>query len=132
MSFIADFLLIVDRCGVFMRRIKFKMILTISMLLFCWTGFSEAKGKGIIYCSSKSFKCAVELKEGFKNDIVKILDEKAIPIAEARIVKKRGSYALVKLLKYSKTIKRNYPVVVHKDHLCEHDEDQIIKSFSQQ
>jgi hypothetical protein len=48
-------------------------------------------------------------------DQVKILDEKARPIAGGRIIKRRGNFAVVTVANATQAVRKGYPVIVNID-----------------
>jgi hypothetical protein len=97
-----------------MKSVKTKEILLIlSVLGLIFAGYSEAAT--VHSCSASNERCVVKLEEGMVGDRVKILDEKARPIATGRIVKRKGAYGIVSVQDSSQTIRRGYPVLVSID-----------------
>lgn len=76
-------------------------------------GVSEAAT--VYSCVSNGERCVVRLEDGIVGDHVRILDEKARPIASGRIVKRRGNYAVVSVTNASQTVRKGYPVIVNND-----------------
>lgn len=74
-----------------------------------------AQAASVYNCSSNGTKCVVKIEEGIVGDHVKVLDEKARVIANGRIIKRRGSYAVVSIPTTSETIRKGYPVIVDVD-----------------
>ena len=72
----------------------------------------SAEAASIYNCSASGRKCVVKVEEGIIGDHVKVMDEKARVIANGRIVKRRGSYAIVSMTGNSQTIRKGYPVIV--------------------
>jgi hypothetical protein len=73
---------------------------------------SLAEAASVYNCSANGSKCVVKVEEGIIGDHVKVLDEKARVIASGRIIKRRGSYAVVSVSNTSQTIRKGYPVIV--------------------
>jgi hypothetical protein len=71
-----------------------------------------AEAATVYNCSSNGNRCVVKVEEGIVGDHVKVLDEKARVIASGRIVKRRGSYAVVSVSNKMQTIRKGYPVIV--------------------
>ena len=71
-----------------------------------------ASAASVYNCTASGERCVVKVEEGIVGDRVKVLDEKARIIAEGRIVKRRGAYAVVAVRNTSQTIRRGYPVIV--------------------
>ena len=73
---------------------------------------SVAEAASVYNCSSMSEKCVIKLEEGIIGDRVKVLDEKARVVAHGRIVKRRGSFAVITVGNPSRSIRKGYPVIV--------------------
>ena len=71
-----------------------------------------AEAASVYNCSANGTKCVVKVEEGIIGDRIKVLDEKARVIASGRIIKRRGSYAVVSVSNTSQTIRKGYPVIV--------------------
>jgi hypothetical protein len=80
---------------------------------FMLAGLCEAAS--VYSCSSNGERCVVRVEDGIVGDQVKILDEKARPIANGRIVKRRGSFAVVTISNATQTVRKGYPVIVNID-----------------
>lgn len=85
----------------------FALAVTANLLL---AGVAQAAT--VYNCSSSGQRCVVKVEEGIIGDHVKVLDEKARVIANGRIVKRRGAYAVVAVSNTSQTIRKGYPVIV--------------------
>ena len=72
----------------------------------------QADAASVYNCSGSGHKCVVKVEEGIIGDRVKVLDEKARVVANGRIVKRRGSYAVVAVSHNTATIRKGYPVIV--------------------
>ncbi len=57
-------------------------------------------------------QCVVTLEEGLVGQKVDVLDDKAHVIAHGRIVKRKGSYGVVRIAKSRDHIRKGYPVLV--------------------
>ena len=68
---------------------EFTMLFAVVALLLA--GYAEAAS---VYSCSGS-RCVVKVEEGVVGDRIKILDDKARPIASGRILKRKGAYAIV-------------------------------------
>ena len=88
----------------------FALIVTANLLLA-----SMAQAATVYNCSSSGQKCVVKVEEGIIGDRVKVLDEKARVIANGRIIKRRGAYAVVAVSNMSQVIRKGYPVIVDVD-----------------
>ena len=73
---------------------------------------TQAEAASVYNCSASGQKCVVKVEEGIVGDRVKVLDEKARIIAQGRIIKRRGSYAMIAVSSTSQTIRKGYPVIV--------------------
>ena len=73
---------------------------------------STAIGGAVYSCSPKQTKCVVKLDSGEKDYPIKIFDEKARLVAVGSIIKKKGTYGLVRISKLFKDIRKGYPVMV--------------------
>lgn len=71
-----------------------------------------AQAASIYNCSASGQKCVVKVEEGIIGDRVKVMDERARIIAQGRITKRRGAYAVVSISQTSQTIRKGYPVIV--------------------
>jgi hypothetical protein len=76
-------------------------------------GYCEAAS--IYSCAGNGERCVVRLESGTIGDQVKVLDEKARPIAGGRIIKRKGNFAVISVIDASQTIRKGYPVIVNKD-----------------
>lgn len=76
-------------------------------------GNSEAAT--VYSCAGSGERCVVRLEDGIVGDQVRILDEKARPIAAGRIIKKRGNFAVVKVTNASQVVRKGYPVIINID-----------------
>lgn len=76
--------------------------------------FSVAANAASVYnCSASGLRCVVKVEEGIIGDHVKVLNEKARVIASGRIVKRKGSFAVVAVKgDAAQTIRKGYPVIV--------------------
>ncbi|MCX6119776.1 MAG: hypothetical protein NT027_19750 [Proteobacteria bacterium] len=74
-----------------------------------------AQGATVHSCTSSGERCVVKVEDGIVGDKVKVLDDKARPIATGRIVKRKGNYAVISVSDSSRTIRRGYPVIVSID-----------------
>lgn len=74
---------------------------------------SPAEAASVFNCSDDGHKCVVKLESGVVGDTVKVLDEKAHVVAFGRIIKRKGSFAVVSLTQISKEIRKGYPVIVN-------------------
>lgn len=72
----------------------------------------EAEAASVYNCSTSGQRCVVKVEEGIIGDHVKVLDEKARIIANGRILKRRGAYAVISVFNNSQTIRKGYPVIV--------------------
>lgn len=77
------------------------------------TVFPVAANAASVYnCSANGLRCVVKVEEGIIGDRIKVLNEKARVIANGRIVKRKGSYAVVAVQTPAQTIRKGYPVIV--------------------
>ena len=76
-------------------------------------GYGEAAS--IYSCAGNGERCVVRLEGGTIGDQVRILDEKARPIAGGRIIKRKGNFAVISVIDASQTVRKGYPVIVNKD-----------------
>lgn len=84
-------------------------------LILTWLLAVEASAASVYNCSSTGQRCVVKVEEGIIGDHVKVLDEKARVVAYGRIVKRRGSYAVIAVSDSSQSIRKGYPVIVDLD-----------------
>lgn len=73
---------------------------------------SAGEAASVYNCSSTGEKCVIKLEEGIIGDRVKVLDEKARMVAQGRIVKRRGSFAVIAVGSPARSIRKGYPVIV--------------------
>jgi len=73
---------------------------------------ASAEAASVYNCSASGLKCVVKVQEGIIGDHVKVLDEKARVVANGRIIKRKGAYAVVSISRKSKLIRKGYPVIV--------------------
>lgn len=85
--------------------------MSIAFVALLLAGYSEAAS--VYSCSGN--RCVVKVEEGIVGDRIKILDEKARPIATGRILKRKGAYAVVSVSDASQTVRKGYPVIVNMD-----------------
>jgi len=71
-----------------------------------------ANGASVYNCSASGLRCVVKVEEGIIGDHIKVLNEKARVIATGRIIKRKGSYAVVAVKSPNQTIRKGYPVIV--------------------
>jgi hypothetical protein len=90
---------------------KWSMLGAVVALLLA--GYSEAAS--VYSCTSSASRCVVKVEDGMVGDHIKILDDKARPIATGRILKRRGIYAVVSVVNASQTVRKGYPVIVNND-----------------
>lgn len=91
----------------------FKLLVTALVLLAMNLSLAvPAEAASVYNCSANSQRCVVKVEEGIIGDHVKVLDEKARLIASGRIIKRRGSYAVISISYNSQTIRKGYPVIV--------------------
>lgn len=88
----------------------FAMAFTVVALLLA--GYSEAAS---VYSCTGTARCIVKVEDGMVGDRIKILDDKARPIASGRILKRKGAYAVVSVVDASQTVRKGYPVIVNID-----------------
>lgn len=98
---------------VFKKIFKPEWILLISIMALLLAGYSEAAT--VHSCSGSGARCVVKVEEGMVGDHIKILDEKARPIATGRIVRRKGAFAVVSVNDATQTIRKGYPVIVNID-----------------
>ena len=72
-----------------------------------------AEAASVFNCSGDGHKCVVKVESGIVGDTVKVLDEKARVVAFGRIMKRKGSFAIVSLTQVSKEIRKGFPVIVN-------------------
>ena len=92
------------------RRKFFAVGMTTGLLL---AGYCEAAT--VYSCAGNGERCVVRVEDGMVGDQVRILDEKARPIAAGRIVKRRGHFAVVSVTNATQTVRKGYPVIVNID-----------------
>ncbi len=93
--------------------LKLEWILLFAIMGLLVAGYSEAAT--VHSCAGSGDRCVVKVQEGMVGDRIKILDDKARPIASGRIVKRKGAYAIVTVVDASQTIRKGYPVIVNLD-----------------
>ncbi len=75
----------------------------------------SAAAATVYNCSSKGTRCVAKVEVGSVGDQVKVLDEKAREVAKGRIIKRKGTFAIIGLTEPNKTIRRGYPIIVDID-----------------
>ncbi len=88
--------------------------ISIAFVALLLAGYSEAASVYSYSCTESS-RCVIKVEEGMVGDHIKILNEKARPIASGRILKRNGAYADVSITKASQTVRKGYPVIVSMD-----------------
>lgn len=91
---------------------SFLVIAIVSFATFALVGIANAAS--IHSCSPQANKCIIKLESGNIGDRVEVTDQKARPIAQAYIVKKKGNYAVIKIKNKEKEIKVGYPVLLRR------------------
>ena len=103
-----------DNLSKWFRRIMTREVLSLMALAgLMLAGYSEAAS--IYSCAGNGERCVVRLESGTIGDQVRILDEKARPIAGGRIIKIKGNFAVISVIDASQTVRKGYPVIVNKD-----------------
>lgn len=92
---------------------RWSVLLTSAFFGFMLAGYCEAAT--VYSCAGDGERCVVRLEDGMVGDRVRILDEKARPIASGRIIKRRGNFAVVKVTKTSQVVRKGYPVIINID-----------------
>lgn len=92
---------------------KPEWILLISIMALLLAGYSEAAT--VHSCAGSGERCVVKVEDGMVGDHIKILDDKARPIATGRILKRKGAFAVVTVNDATQTIRKGYPVIVNVD-----------------
>lgn len=82
------------------------------LLVWSFTLAQTAEAASVYNCSKSGKKCVAKVEEGIIGDSIRVLDEKASVVANGRIIKRRGAYALISISNKSKSIRRGYPVIV--------------------
>ena len=96
------------------KRVFSNDMLTLAALVgLMLAGYSEAAT--VYSCAGNGERCVVRLEDGMVGDQVRILDEKARPIAAGRILKRRGTFAVISVNNASQTVRKGYPVIVNID-----------------
>ena len=96
-----------------LSKFKREAMAIIAVLGFMLAGYLEAAT--VYSCANSGERCVVRLEDGMVGDQVRILDEKARPIAAGRIIKRRGNFAVVSVTNASQTVHKGYPVIVNID-----------------
>ena len=94
-------------------KFKHEAMILMALTGLMLAGYSEAAT--VYSCASNGERCVVRLEDGMVGDQVRILDEKARPIAAGRIVKRRGNFAVVSVTNANQTVRKGYPVIVNID-----------------
>lgn len=94
------------------QHLRQKLALIFAFVLGNLVLAGAAEAATVYNCANSGRKCVVKVEEGIVGDHVKVLDEKARVIAAGRIVKRRGSYAVIAVSNTSQTIRKGYPVIV--------------------
>jgi len=95
------------------QETRSQILALVTFLGLMLAGNSQAAS--VYSCAGSGERCVVRLEDGMVGDRVRILDEKARPIAAGRIIKKRGSFAVVKVTKASQVVRKGYPVIINID-----------------
>lgn len=98
---------------IFNRTPKYEALLFTAIVALLLAGYGEAAT--VHSCVEAGDRCVVKVEDGLVGDKVKVLDDKARPIATGRIVKRKGTYAVIAIHDSSQTIRRGYPVIVSID-----------------
>jgi hypothetical protein len=96
-----------------LSRFKRQLVMTGAFLGFMLAGISEAAT--VYSCAGNGERCVVRLEDGMVGDQVRVLDEKARPIATGRIIKRRGNFAVITVSNARQTVRKGYPVIVNID-----------------
>lgn len=96
-----------------MKQTKFMTFVFALWSVFMLAGTVQAAT--VYSCAGNGERCVVKLEDGMVGDHVRILDEKARPIAAGRIVKKRGNFAVISVTNATQTVRKGYPVIVNID-----------------
>lgn len=96
-----------------LSKFKREAMAIAAVLGFMLAGHLEAAT--VYSCANSGERCVVRLEDGMVGDQVRILDEKARPIAAGRIIKRRGNFAVVSVTNASQTVHKGYPVIVNID-----------------
>ena len=92
---------------------KTKMSMLAVLVGLMLAGMAEAAS--VYSCAGSGERCIVRVEEGMVGDQVRILDEKARPIAAGRIIKRKGNFAVVTVANATQAVRRGYPVIVNTD-----------------
>jgi hypothetical protein len=76
---------------------------------------AHAQAASVYSCAGNGERCVVKLEDGIVGDHVRVLDEKARPIAAGRIVKRRGNFAVITVTNATQVVRKGYPVIVNID-----------------
>lgn len=104
--------------GVVMKNLWKKLVKPEAMAFLFIAGFMLAgvsEAASVYSCTGNGERCVARLEDGIVGDPVRILDEKARPIAAGRIVKRRGHFAVISITNASQTVRKGYPVIVNID-----------------
>jgi hypothetical protein len=96
-------------------RIQRVLLTGVSGVVACLLLAQTVSAATVYNCSDSGMRCVAKLEVGSVGDQVKVLDEKAREVAKGRIVKRRGTYAILALTEVNKTIRKGYPVIVNVD-----------------
>jgi hypothetical protein len=86
---------------------SFLVVILVNLL---WIPVADAAS--VYNCSRSGRKCVAKVEDGIVGDRVKVLDEKARVVASGRIVKRKGTYAIISIVAKTKHIRKGYPVIV--------------------
>lgn len=98
---------------IFKKFAKAEWVLLFAVVALLLAGYSEAAT--VHSCAGSGERCVVKVEDGMVGDRVKVLDEKARPIASGRILKRKGAFAVVSISDATQTIRKGYPVIVNID-----------------
>ena len=96
-----------------LKQSKWKAVAFIFVTGFMLAGAAQAAT--VYSCAGNGERCVVKLEDGIVGDHVRVLDEKARPIAAGRIVKRRGNFAVITVTNATQTVRKGYPVIVNID-----------------
>lgn len=95
------------------RKILMAFAFSGIMLMGAFLLASSAEAASVFNCSGDGHKCVVKVESGMVGDTVKVLDEKAHVVAFGRIIKRKGTFAVISLTQISKEIRKGFPVIVN-------------------
>ncbi len=88
----------------------FKNLMLTAGLAMAWE--SSALAATIYSCNDDGKRCVVKQLDGSIGNLVTVMDSKARVVAKGKVLRKKGTYAVISLDEIFKEIRKGYPVMV--------------------